>query len=97
MSDTAAVEQQQGGLRQCPECFGERLTLVQAGIDTNLFCPDCVLCWHVEPGYVNVVDPWTCAGCELGTTACFERWRRDGYWDRPPLHHMGRTEPPDEE
>jgi len=82
-----------GGLDQCPECAGRRLTPVQAGTEHNVFCPDCVLCWHVEADDVSVVDPWTCVGCQLGTTACFERWRRDGYWDRPPLIHVGHAGP----
>jgi len=82
-----------GGLDECPECAGRRLTPVQAGTENNLFCPDCVLCWHAEADHVSVVDPWTCAGCQLGTTACFERWRRDGYWDRPPLMHVGQAGP----
>ena len=62
------------GLRQCPECGGEKLIPVRAGEKTNFFCEDCVLCWHLEHGRATIVDPQTCPGCELGTTACFERW-----------------------
>ncbi len=80
------------GLDQCPECSGERLVPVRAGIETNLFCPECVLCWQVGPGYVAVVDPWSCPGCELGTTACFERWQSNGYWERPPIRRVSNPE-----
>jgi len=62
------------GLKQCPECGSDKLVPVAAGAKTNFFCEDCVLCWHLERGRVTVVDPQTCPGCELGTTACFERW-----------------------
>jgi len=62
------------GLKQCPECGGDKLIPVTAGEETNFFCEDCVLCWHLEYGRATVVDPQTCPGCELGTTACFERW-----------------------
>ena len=61
-------------LKQCPECGGETLIPVATREGTNFFCQDCVLCWHLERGRVNVVDPQTCPGCQLGTTACFERW-----------------------
>jgi hypothetical protein len=62
------------GLKQCPECGGEKLIPVSSGERTNFFCQDCVLCWHLEGGRARVVDPQTCPGCQLGTTACFERW-----------------------
>jgi len=61
-------------LRQCPECDGEKLVPVIAGEKMNFFCEDCVLCWHQEGGQIMVVDPQACPGCQLGTTACFERW-----------------------
>jgi len=64
-----------GLLKQCPECDGEDLIPVATREGTNFFCRDCVLCWHVERSRVNVVDPQTCPGCQLGTTACFERWQ----------------------
>jgi len=63
-----------GLLEQCPECGGARLIPVSAGEKTNFFCRDCILCWHLERGQASVVDPQTCPGCQLGTTACFERW-----------------------
>jgi hypothetical protein len=64
-----------GLLKQCPECGGERLIPVATTEGANFFCRDCTLCWHVEHGGVNVVDPQTCPGCQLGTSACFERWQ----------------------
>jgi hypothetical protein len=62
------------GLRHCPGCGSENLIPVSAGAALNYFCRDCVLCWHQEHGWTDVVDPETCPGCRLGTTACFERW-----------------------
>ena len=62
------------GLKQCPECGSEKLIPVSVKEETNFFCEDCVRCWHVERDRVNVVDPQTCPGCQLGVTACFERW-----------------------
>lgn len=64
-----------GLLKQCPECKGEKLLSVATAQGTNFFCRDCVLCWRVEHGQVHVVDPQTCPGCQLGTTACYERWQ----------------------
>ena len=63
-----------GPLKQCPECGGEKLIPVATREGTNFFCPDCVFCWHVDHGQAAVVDPQSCSGCQLGTTACFERW-----------------------
>lgn len=62
------------------------LTVIRrcVGAATNFFCQDCVLCWHVEHGWTEVVDPETCPGCRLGTTACVERWGII-----PRTHHHG--------
>lgn len=62
-------------LKQCPECGGEKLIPVATTKGTNFFCQDCILCWHIEHSGATVVDPQTCPGCQLGTTACFERWK----------------------
>jgi len=62
-------------LMRCPDCDSEKLVPVRAGEKTNFFCEDCVLCWHLEDGQTTVVDPQACPGCQLGTTACFERWK----------------------
>jgi len=67
-------------LKQCPECSGPSLIQVRAGSQTNFYCPDCVLCWHLESGRATVVDPQMCLGCQLGTTACFERWEALRSW-----------------
>jgi len=61
-------------LARCPECDGENLISVMAGRKINVFCPDCTLCWHLQGDEVTRVNPWTCPGCELVTTACFERF-----------------------
>jgi hypothetical protein len=62
------------GLRHCPRCGGENLIPVTAGGAINYFCQDCVLCWHLEHGWTNVIDPQSCPGCRLESAACFERW-----------------------
>lgn len=62
------------GLKQCPECGSKKLIPVSVEEETNFFCENCVLCWHLERDRVNVVDPQTCPGCQLGVRACFERW-----------------------
>lgn len=62
------------GLEQCPECSGKMLISVCAAHSTNFFCRNCALCWHVENGRAKRVNPWTCPGCQLVTTACFERF-----------------------
>ena len=63
------------GMKLCPGCGSEKLVPVRAGEKMNFFCKDCVMCWHLEDGRTNLVDPQTCPGCLLGTTACFERWK----------------------
>jgi len=71
------------GLTHCPGCDGQKLIPVSVGAATNFFCQDCVSCWHLEHGWAEIVDPETCPGCQLGTTACFERWgvRRRSHHD----------------
>jgi len=61
-------------LARCPECDGENLIPVMAGRKMNLFCQECTLCWHTHGDEVIRVNPGTCPGCELVTTACFERF-----------------------
>ncbi len=63
-----------GKITRCPECDGDALVPVVAGRKVNFFCQDCTLCWHVDGDEVNRVNPWTCPGCALVTTACFERF-----------------------
>ena len=62
------------GLKHCPECNSEKLIPVSVGGEVNFFCRDCLLCWNLKNGRPVIVDPQTCPGCQLGTTACFERW-----------------------
>jgi len=69
-----AMDEMLVGLRLCPACGSQKLIPVIAGKEMNFFCEDCVLCWHREGGRTDIVDPQTCPGCQLGTTACFERW-----------------------
>ena len=61
-------------LPMCPACGNEKLAPVATIIGTNFFCRDCVGCWHLERGHPRLVDLQSCPGCQLGTTACFERW-----------------------
>ena len=37
---------------------------VSDGEMTNFRCVGCGMCWHIELGWVNRVDPATCPGCE---------------------------------
>jgi hypothetical protein len=61
-------------LVRCPECDGGNLISVMAGRKMNVFCQDCTRCWHIHGDEVTRVNPWMCPGCELVTTACFERF-----------------------
>ena len=61
-------------LTRCPGCGGDQLIPVATTEGRNFFCRDCVGCWHVEHGQARLVDPQSCPGCQLGTTACFDRW-----------------------
>jgi hypothetical protein len=63
-------------LTRCPECEGQNLIPVVAGRKMNFFCSDCTLCWHLDRDEPARVNPWTCPGCALVTTACFERYDR---------------------
>jgi len=69
-------------LTQCPECEGQNLIPVIAGRRMNFFCRDCTLCWHLTGDQVARVNPWTCPGCALATTACFEHF---DLRQKPPL------------
>jgi hypothetical protein len=61
-------------LTHCPSCGGGQLIPVATIEGRNFFCRDCVGCWHLESGEARLVDPQACPGCQLGMTACFERW-----------------------
>jgi hypothetical protein len=50
-------------LPTCPECGEGHLVAMSNEEGTNLFCPTCATCWHVELGWVSRVDPATCPGC----------------------------------
>lgn len=65
-----AMKESASRLTQCPGCGSKGLIPVRAGEQMNFYCGICVLCWFLENGVANIVDPQTCAGCELGRTAC---------------------------
>jgi len=48
----------------CPECGRDVMEAVSDGEMTNFRCVGCGMCWHIELGWVNRVDPATCPGCE---------------------------------
>lgn len=50
---------------ECPRCGACAFLTVTDGDDVNFVCTGCGACLHVELGYVAVVDPFTCPGCEL--------------------------------
>lgn len=48
----------------CPSCLGNvRPAVVNGGV--NFVCGSCGCCWHVFLGYLSLIDPRTCEGCEL--------------------------------
>lgn len=53
------------GLPGCPTCGPVELHPVFDGELTNLYCPLCRSCWHVELGFVARVAPETCPGCKF--------------------------------
>ena len=61
-------------LTHCPKCEGQCLIPVVAGRKMNYFCRECTICWHVSGDQVTRVNPWTCPGCALVTTACYEHF-----------------------
>jgi hypothetical protein len=67
------------GLTQCPGCSSANLVPVVAELEVNFFCEDCTLCWHLVGQEIERVDPKSCAGCRLGSTACFEHWEVDAH------------------
>jgi len=61
----------------CRNCAGTKLVVaIDRRQQRNYFCRDCTMCWHPEFGQLHKVDPETCPGYGLATTACFERFER---------------------
>ena len=59
----------------CPNCTGTNLVVaIDHRRRRNYFCADCTMCWHPEFGQLRRVDREMCPGCDLCTTACFERF-----------------------
>jgi hypothetical protein len=59
----------------CPNCARTNLLLaIDRRWQRNWYCRDCSMCWHSESEQVRRVEPHTCPGCGLATTACFERF-----------------------
>ena len=52
-------------LGHCPGCGSPILEPVVevGGDDVRFLCGECDRCWRVELGFVQRVDPGTCAGC----------------------------------
>lgn len=51
------------GMLACGHCGGDDVEAVSDGTRTNLRCVACGACWHVELGWVSLVDVATCPGC----------------------------------
>jgi len=59
----------------CPNCLSTKLLVaIDRHQQCNYFCRDCTMCWHCESGEFRRVNRETCPGCDLATTACFERF-----------------------
>jgi hypothetical protein len=54
-----------GPLARCPGCRSSQLRAVCDGEDTNFVCLSCLACWRVAMGFVSLVAPATCPGCQL--------------------------------
>ena len=61
----------------CPNCRSIKLLVaIDHQQQWNYFCRECTMCWHSEFGELRRVDRETCPGCDLATTACFERFEQ---------------------
>jgi hypothetical protein len=72
------------GLSGCPECGSADLVPVVADLETNYLCEDCACCWHLVGEDALLVDPNSCPGCSMGSTACLKRLALAGEWPAPP-------------
>lgn len=57
-----AAPRWEGG--ECPRCGASAFLAVTDGDEVNFVCTECGACLHVELGYVAIVDPFTCPGCD---------------------------------
>lgn len=50
---------------RCPACGSTRMKPVAeaGGAELRFLCDDCDRCWRYELGYVQRVNPSSCAGC----------------------------------
>ncbi|HET6877752.1 MAG TPA: hypothetical protein VFH38_09510 [Jatrophihabitans sp.] len=49
--------------KACPECGTPGLLATDAAGRANFFCAACERCWHLEMGWLSLVDPRDCARC----------------------------------
>ena len=49
------------GLFSCPRCGSEEMEAVSDGETTNFRCLSCAACWHLELGYISLVDAEPCS------------------------------------
>jgi hypothetical protein len=49
---------------RCPSCLGNVRPAVVNG-RVNFVCASCGCCWHVFLGYLSLIDPRTCEGCDV--------------------------------
>ena len=62
----------------CPECAVRALRPVANLGATQWLCADCGRCWLPTHGYLQAVDPWSCAGCATRDRCdCIARSQRD--------------------
>jgi hypothetical protein len=69
----------------CTNCGGTNLVVaIDHRRQRNYFCGDCTMCWHSEFGQLRRVDREICPGCDLCTSACFERFQFERF-QRPAI------------
>ena len=53
-----------GAATRCPGCGSSHTTWVSTGVQDNLLCKTCGVCWHEEHGRNGEVGVASCPGCE---------------------------------
>lgn len=57
----------------CPGCRAVGLRATAAGDQAYFCCPACHSCWHVDLGWVHLVDPAGCPGAPHDSGSCLPR------------------------
>ena len=66
------------GSQPCPACDSQTLHPVANLAPARWVCSSCGRCWTPLHGYLDRVDPWTCAGCATrDRRECIARFQPD--------------------